>query len=192
MSGQFHFFADHYLDLMRSEVPVYDELQDVIAQASGRDRSRVLDLGTGTGQTAARVLGRHEGATVIGIDQRAEMLEHAATLVPGADLRVGRLEDPLPDGPFDLVVTALAVHHLDDSAKADLFTRVHGVLEPGGRFVLGDVVVPDDPADAVTPLVDGYDRPSPLADQLAWLADAGLAPEVVWRHHDLVVVTADR
>jgi len=33
------------------------------------------------------------------------------------------------------------VHHLDAGEKADLFRRVAAALEPGGRFVLGDVVV---------------------------------------------------
>ena len=47
------------------------------------------------------------------------------------------------------------------------------VLEPGGRFVLADVVVPDDPADAITPLSPDYDLPSRADEQLAWLGDAG-------------------
>jgi hypothetical protein len=41
-----------------------------------------------------------------------------------ADLRVSRLQDPLPEGNFDLVGSALAVHHLDGAGKADLFARV--------------------------------------------------------------------
>jgi len=41
------------------------------------------------------------------------MLAHARRVLARADLRVSRLEDELPPGPFDLVVSALAVHHLD-------------------------------------------------------------------------------
>ncbi len=66
------------------------------------------------------------------------------------------------------------------------------MLRPGGRFVLGDVVIPLDPADAVTPLTSDHDRPSTLADQLQWLADAGLEPATTWSERDLVVVRADR
>ena len=102
------------------------------------------------------------------------------------------LTDPLPAGPFDLVVSALAVHHLRGPEKADLFARIAGVLRPGGRFVLGDVVIPVDPADAVTPVSDGHDRPSTLADQLGWLADAGLRAATTWSERDLVVLRADR
>jgi SAM-dependent methyltransferase len=71
-------------------------------------------------------------------------------------LRVNRLEDPLPEGTFDLVVAALAVHHLDGAGKADLFARVAARLRPGGRFVLGDVVVREDPADVVTPICQSW------------------------------------
>jgi tRNA (cmo5U34)-methyltransferase len=85
-------------------------------------------------------------------------------------------------------VSAFAIHHLDGPGKADLFRRVAAVLAPGGRFVLADVVVPEDPDDVVTPLDPGFDLPSPLADQLAWLEAAGLRASVAWAHRDLAVM----
>ena len=188
LMGQFHFHPDEYLELMHSELPAYERLQDEAAAATGSGAERLLELGTGTGETARRVLARHPRATLVGIDASADML--AAARLPGADLRRARLEDPLPDGPFDLVFSALAVHHLHGPAKADLFTRVAAVLEPGGRFVLADVVVPDDPADATTPLSPGYDLPSRAVDQLGWLLEAGLDPVVAWAEGDLAVITA--
>jgi len=55
---------------------------------------------------------------------------------------------------YDVVVSALAIHHLDGDGKAILFRRIAGVLRPRGRFVMADVVIPSDPADAVTPIDD--------------------------------------
>ena len=189
MAGQFHFRPDGYLALMHSEMPAYERLQDEAAAATGEGARRLLELGTGTGETARRVLARHPGASLVGIDASADML--AAAPLPGAELRRQRLEDPLPPGPFDLVFSALAVHHLDGPAKADLFARVAAVLEPGGgRFVLADVVVPDDPADAITPLSPDYDLPSRAGEQLAWLRDAGFDASVVWAERDLAVIVA--
>ena len=112
--------------------------------------------------------------------------------MPDADLRVARLQDELPEGPFDLVVSALAVHHLDPPEKATLFHKIAARLAPGGRFVLADVVVPDDPADAITPLDEGYDLPSSAVDLLQWLRDANLTATVRWTHRDLAVFVADR
>jgi tRNA (cmo5U34)-methyltransferase len=199
--SQFHFDPASYLDLMREEVPAYERLQEAVAAASeGIEVTRVLDLGTGTGVTLAAVLARHSGAIgVVGIDVSTAMLEAArarfGSEVAGdarVDLRVADLADPLPAGPFDLVVSALAVHHLDGAGKADLFRRVAAVVSPPGRFVLGDVVVPEDAADAVTPISDDYDRPSSVADQLCWLDRAGFDAGVVWSERDLVVLRADR
>lgn len=94
------------------------------------------------------------------------MLTVARRVLPAAELRVARLQDDLPDGPLDLVVSALAVHHLDRPEKADLFRRVAARLRVGGRFILADVVIPDDPNDAVTPLSPAYDKPSRADTQL--------------------------
>ena len=47
------------------------------------------------------------------------------------------MEDPLPDGPWDLVISVLSVHHLDADGKRDLFRRVR---EQARALVIGDVV----------------------------------------------------
>jgi tRNA threonylcarbamoyl adenosine modification protein (Sua5/YciO/YrdC/YwlC family) len=190
---QFHFEPATYLEMMRSEVPAFDRLQDAVADASGTGARRVLELGTGTGETARRLLERHPEATLLGIDESAGMLEAARRVLPPdrVELHVNRLEDPLPEGTFDLVVSALCVHHLLGTDKAELFKRVAAVLASGGRFVLGDVVVPDDPHDARTPLTPGYDHPSSLPEQVAWLREAGLDAQVCWAEGDLAVIAAD-
>jgi tRNA threonylcarbamoyl adenosine modification protein (Sua5/YciO/YrdC/YwlC family) len=191
---QYHFDAGSYAEAIRADVPSYDTVQDWVAAASGSGARRILDLGTGTGETAIRVLARHPDAVLVGVDENEGMLAVAASQLPSdrVELRVGRIEAQLPAGPFDLVTSALCVHHLDAAGKADLFRRVHDALVPGGLFVLGDVVVPVDPGLAVTPLTPGYDRPSPLADQLRWMAEAGFEASVAWEEGDLAVVSARR
>jgi tRNA (cmo5U34)-methyltransferase len=192
--AQFHWDPDSYLALMRAEVPEYERLQDETVAATGSEVQRVLELGTGTGETTRRILKRHPAAVVVGIDASSEMLDHARVTLPDdrADLRVARLQDPLPHGPFDVVVSVLTVHHLDGAGKAELFDGVARRLAPGGRFVLGDVVVPQDPADAVTPIDGDYDTPSSVAEQLAWLTAAGLPGQLVWAHRDLAVLVGQR
>ena len=192
MGGQFHFHPEEYIALMESELPDYYRLQDEAADATGSGAKRLLELGTGTGETAVRVLARHPGAALTGIDVSEDMLAAARERLPGADLRAARLQDPLPAGPFDLVFSALAIHHLDGPGKADLFARVVAVLEPGGRFVIGDVVVPDDPADAITPLSPDYDLPDRANDQLGWLRAAGFDATLTWSARDLAVITTTK
>src|SRR5262245_56970694 len=135
---------------MREEVPAYERLQDEAVRATADVAARdILELGVGTGETSRRLLGAHPGARLRGIDASRAMLRAARRALRGrgARLSAGRLEAPLPDGQFDLVVSVLAVHHLDGPAKADLFARAAARLRPGGRLVVGDVVVPERPED---------------------------------------------
>jgi tRNA (cmo5U34)-methyltransferase len=188
--AQFHWDPDGYLKMVRAEVPDYDRVQDEVARATeGIDARRVLELGTGSGVTSRRVLERHPHAQLTGVDSSEEML--AAADLPGAELRLQDLRDPLPEGPFDLVFSALAIHHLEGPEKADLIARVAGVLAPGGRFAMADVVVPEDPADVVTPLDPGFDLPETVPDLLRWMGDAGLRARVSWQARDLAVLVAD-
>ena len=183
---QFHFTPERYLELMLSEVPLYAELQDETARATADiDGRRFLELGTGTGKTARRVLALHPEAALVGIDASREML--AAAKLPSSDLRVGRIEDPLPEGRFDLVFSCLCVHHLDSRGKQDLFRRIAAISD---AFVLADVIIPTDPSDTVTPIEPSFDLPDGLADLLLWLGDAGFMAHPTWVRGDLAVIKA--
>jgi tRNA (cmo5U34)-methyltransferase len=193
--GQFHDRPAEYLALMRGALPLYDRLQEELVRATlGREARVVLDLGTGTGETAARVLAAHPGARLVGVDASAQMVELATERLSGlpVSLRLGRLEDPLPEGAFDLIVSALAVHHLDGPGKADLFRRAAAALRPGGRLAIADVIIPERPPPNPAPLDPAVDRPDRLDDHLAWLAAAGLAHAVAWEEGDLAVLVGDR
>lgn len=86
---------------------------------------------------------------------------------------------------------ALKVLTRAHKGKADLFHRVASVVVPGGRFVVGDVVVPEDPADAVTPIDGEYDKPGSAAEQLRWLCEAGFRAHIAWVEADLAVLVGD-
>jgi tRNA (cmo5U34)-methyltransferase len=190
---QWHWDPETYLQNMLEEVPSYPDLQEQTAGAAmDVPAQTILELGIGTGETAKRVLPSHPGAQYTAIDSSEEMLERARSVIPEADLRLARLEDTLPDGPFDLIVSALAVHHLDGPGKQNLFRRVAAALAPGGTFVLADVIVPEKDEDVVTPIDGVYDTPDRLDDQLAWLRDAGLEAYTVWGYKDLAVIRATR
>lgn len=185
---EFEWDPSAYLGQMLDEIPGYAELEDAVAaEATGRT---ILELGTGTGETALRVLARNPGARLTGIDASEAMLAAARPRLPAdADLRVQRLEDPLPEGPFDLVVSVLAVHHLDADGKRDLFTRLSRITRD---FVLGDVVVPERPEDAVVEIDWVEDLPSSVPEQLGWLDEAGFDAEASSVTPDLAVFVARR
>jgi tRNA (cmo5U34)-methyltransferase len=177
MSAQFHIDPETYLDQIRAEVPRYDELQEATIEAIPFPPQRVLELGVGTGETTRRLLRRHPGARVTGLDAQPEMVFKAREL--GIEVRLARMEDPLPDGPWDLVLSALSVHHLDNEQKRDLFRRVR---EQARAMVIGDVVIAD---PQVTPLEEGVDMPSAAEEMVEWCSG-----EIVWRADDLAVIRA--
>jgi len=195
---QYHFNPDTYLAMIRTEVPDYDTLQAEIATAAGAITTaapRVLDLGAGTGSTSHAVLGAHPDAHLVLVDENPGMLAVATDLLPNANVErvvVADLSDPLPAGPFDLVVSALAIHHLDGPGKRALFAAVHDRLRAGGRFAMADVVVPADQGEVITPLSPGYDKPDRAADLVEWLRAAGFAVEHVWSSTDLGVFISDK
>jgi trans-aconitate methyltransferase len=158
-------------------VPRYDELQAATIEAIPFPPQRVLELGVGTGETTRRLLDRNPDAEVTGLDAQPEMVFKAREL--GIEVRLARMEDPLPDGPWDLVLSVLSIHHLDDDGKRDLFRRVR---EQSRAMVMGDVVA----ADAqVTPREEGVDLPSRAEDLAAWCSG-----ELVWEADDLAVIRA--
>src|SRR5689334_18643548 len=128
MAEQFHFDPDTYLAMIREELPDYDTLQSEIArlvrESDAGDAPRVLDLGGGTGTTSRAVLDARPAAQLVLVDENPDILAVARDLLPTTNVQalvVGDLSDPLPAGPFDVVVSALAVHHLDGAEKQALF-----------------------------------------------------------------------
>jgi tRNA (cmo5U34)-methyltransferase len=99
------------------------------------------------------------------------------------------------DGQWDLVISALSIHHLDDGAKRALFARIFEALRPAGLFVNADQVLGPTPAaearyrrlwdeQVLASGVDRleyeravermrHDRCATLADQLEWMREAG-------------------
>jgi tRNA (cmo5U34)-methyltransferase len=177
VSAQFHMDPETYLDEIRADIPRYEELQAATVAAIPFAPSRVLELGVGTGETTRRLLERHPDAEVTGLDSQPEMVFKARE--HGIEVRLARMEDPLPDGPWDLVISVLSVHHLDESQKRDLFRRVR---EQSRALVMGDVVLAD---PQVTPLEEGVDTPSRAEEMAEWCGG-----EILWRADDLAVIRA--
>jgi tRNA (cmo5U34)-methyltransferase len=177
VSAQFHVNPETYLDEIRAEVPRYDELQEETIQAIPFSPQRVLELGVGTGETTRRLRARYPDAELTGLDSQPEMVFKAREL--GIEVRLARMEDPLPDGPWDLVISVLSVHHLTDEQKRDLFRRVR---EQARSLVMGDVVIAE---PQVTPLEENVDLPSRADDLVEWCGG-----EIAWEADDLAVIRA--
>lgn len=175
--GRFDWKPDTYAELIRSEVPRYDELQEQAIAAIPFAPARVLELGMGTGETTRRLIEAYPDAWVIGLDSSAEMVFRARENYD--DVQLARMEDPLPEGPWDLVIGVLSIHHLRSEQKQNLFRQARGHAR---AFVIGDVVKAD---VQVAPIDPDFDFPETAADLAEWTGG-----EVTWEADDLAVVRA--
>ena len=132
--GQFDWTPDEYLERIRLRIPRYDELQEQAVAAVPFAPERVLELGMGTGETTRRLIEAHPDAWVIGLDSSPDMVFRARQTYD--DVQLARMEDPLPDGPWDLVISVLSVSDLDDEQQQALFRRVK---DHSRSLVIGDV-----------------------------------------------------
>lgn len=204
MSDSVSVFAAHATDYdaqRRRLVPCFEEFYgtavELLALREG-PVARILDLGAGTGLLSEAILSRYPKAEIVLLDGAAEMLAQARDRLPAASITtvVIDLRDALPEGPFDAVVSALAIHHLEDQDKRDLFMRLQQALRPGGVFVNAEHVAGPTPwlndnyrnAWSVACVDAGAsaeelaaaearmetDRCSDVATQLGWMGEAGL------------------
>ncbi|HII97872.1 MAG TPA: class I SAM-dependent methyltransferase [Methanoregula sp.] len=174
----------------------------------------VLDLGAGTGMLSAFLLEKFPDARLTLVDIASDMLDMARQRFadrPGTSFIVSDYRHADLGGPYDIVCSALSIHHLETEDKRALFHRIHEALRPGGMFVNADQ------ADGETAYFrkrhldywnhhlkrgpmsgeqhleilkrrDTLDRNEKLSDQLAWLREAGFSDvDVVYRNRTFVV-----
>ncbi|HEX5609079.1 MAG TPA: class I SAM-dependent methyltransferase [Solirubrobacterales bacterium] len=161
--GQFDWTPEVYLERIRAEIPGYDDLQAQSVAAIPFAPERVLELGMGTGETTRRLIEAFPDAWVIGLDSSPDMVFRARKSYD--DVQLARMEDPLPDGPWDLVISVLSVNQLNDEQKQNLCRQVK---RQARSLVIGDVF-----------------QGSQLEDLAGWCEG-----KVTWQQGDLAVVRA--
>ena len=161
--SQFDWTPEVYLERIRTEIPGYDELQEQAVAAIPFPPERVLELGMGTGETTRRLIEAHPESWVVGLDSSPDMVFRARQSYD--DVQLARIEDPLPDGPWDLVISVLSVNQLSDEQKQALCRRVK---DHARSLVIGDVF-----------------EPRQLSDLVDWSG-----AEIAWQQNDLAVVRA--
>lgn len=143
----------------------FEVIGDLVAAAVQNEVAPLfLGLCCGAGDLAAFLLGRFPTARYLALDGSPAMLtETARQCVAFQDrLTVRRFElgsdhwRRMPDRPR-IIVSSLAVHDLDGAGKRKLFGGLHALLEPGGAFILADIMRPASPAGFAV-AAEAYER----------------------------------
>jgi tRNA (cmo5U34)-methyltransferase len=194
--------AGTYDEGRRRLVPCFDAFYGAVAELVARTapaHPRLLDLGAGTGIVSAQVTARVRPGALTLQDGSEAMLAQArkrfADFAPAPRFVVSDFRAAPPPGEFDVVMSALAIHHLEDADKRALFARVHAALAPGGLFVNAEqVLAPDEWQQSLYTFLHydmarrlggteaeiaasrgrkRIDRCATVAGQLAWLRECG-------------------
>jgi tRNA (cmo5U34)-methyltransferase len=192
--------AADYDAARRRLIPPFESFYGVAVEAVGLRGAvpqRILDLGAGTGLLSGFLRVAFPEAQLTLVDGAARMLEQARAVLGQQNVTYleADLTDPLPEGPWDAVVSGLAIHHLSDSDKRSLMARIHAALSSEGVFVNAEQVAGPSPflshvyaswhehqarragsdEQEWSAAVDrmAYDRCASVEDQLVWLREAG-------------------
>ena len=194
-------------------IPCHDRFYawtiDLIPAAALGQAMRILDLGAGSGILTGFIRQRFPEAHIHLIDFSYPMLDLAkqrldAPSAPDPNLTFQHGDytiAPLPSN-LDAIVSALSIHHLDDTAKQFLFYKLYAALRPGGVFINAEQVAAPTPelelryrqlwlqqvrAAGATPqqIADSLfrqqdDRCASVEDQLAWMRIAGFTDADCW------------
>jgi SAM-dependent methyltransferase len=166
------------------EIPHRGLAETMLLEALPERVERFLDLGTGDGRLAALIRSRHPDARGFGLDSSGPMLARAVERFAdqaAIELVSHDLDRPIAlDGPFDAVVSGLAIHHLDDRRKRSLFAEIQTLLGSGGVFANLDLVASISHAEHERfrraigrERDDPTDRLAGLCEQLEWLQECG-------------------
>jgi tRNA (cmo5U34)-methyltransferase len=213
-TGYFGSMVESYDSLIHRAVPRYDEMIARLDDYLPTTSQRVLELGCGTGNLSLRLAESFPRAELTLVDGSEEMIavvrsrvEEVGSLSPNRIAYVeSRFEDlDFPAQSFDLVVSSISLHHVED--KAGLYVRVRSFLRTGGRFCFADQIRGEpesnhqlnwerwlefcrEPGNCTANEIDSllqhaaaHDHYTTLADHSVLLANAGFTQvDCVWRN----------
>lgn len=145
IKNQFNSDAKAYDSKRRIFIPCFDDYYinttKFIAHIIKAPKN-VLDLGAGTGLLTSFWYKEFPKAHYVLDDISVEMLNMAKERFSNGqnfDYVPDNYNESLPKDDFDVIISALSIHHLDDAEKQSLFKRIFDKLPKGGVFVNYDM-----------------------------------------------------
>ncbi len=195
----------YYDDWMEKALPNYSDLFGTALELlpfNPEAAIQVLDLGAGTGLFSRHVLGKYPKANFVLFDLAEKMLAAARKRFESNAQQfryiVGDYRKLQGEREYELVISSLSIHHLEDEEKRDLFRRIFAILREGGVFVNIDQIRGETPylrevywnhylnqvrragfsEERIQESIDRripYDRDALWKDQVQWLQETGFA-----------------
>jgi tRNA (cmo5U34)-methyltransferase len=188
-------YYEIYDKVVLKMMPFYPEMHEEMIRLISRklqDKMDILEPGFGTGTLTYLIFKKFPNAKLIGIDNSNENIEKAKQKLKNFQGFSYRLEDMKSvdlGQKFDIVISALAIHHLSGEEKRHYFANVYKILKLKGRLIIGDIVKSTDEESWHQYLIKAMgsegeyrwqrhknnpdDKLSSIDDQLKWLKKSG-------------------
>ncbi|MDD3154336.1 MAG: class I SAM-dependent methyltransferase [Victivallaceae bacterium] len=151
IEDQFNRIASQYDEGRKKFIPCFDDYYErttALIASNIEPPKRVVDLGAGTGLLTKFYLPYFPDAEFLLVDVAAEMLEIARTrFAKSRRIQFQQMDyaAKLPESDFDLAISALSIHHLEDARKSKLFQELYRRLPAGGRLINYDQFCAESP-----------------------------------------------
>lgn len=176
---------------------------------------KILDLGAGTGLLAGKLAERFSRGHFTLVDLSTEMLNMARKrfkdLSNFSYINEDYSDADLGNG-YDMVVSALSIHHLSDDKKQFLYSKIYEVLNRNGIFINADLVLGPskeneyiyrrnwiekieaenlgfDAKAKIMDIMNKHDQPASLENNLKWLNNSGFKDvDVFYKYYNFSVM----
>lgn len=218
----FNEVSHNYDENRKKFIPCFDRFYGTAMSVieKGTDEPiQVLDLGAGTGLMSYYVLRLFPNARLTLMDLSDGMLQQAKKRLANWEQHITIINDNYLNYPFqkqfDVVISGLSIHHLDEQQKQQLFKNIFQWLKPRGQFINADQVLgATEKIEAIyrktwdeevrnrgisdEEMEKAYermkeDKMSTLEDQLTWLKEAGFSEVNCWfKDYSFVVYSGEK
>ena len=220
IKNQFDEISEIYDSQRKKIIPCFNDFYTIAAHfaTSHKDNPKILDLGAGTGLLSSFVLKKYPDAQLTLLDISDNMLEVAKKRFSGLRninyIAMDYSESKITE-QYDLIISALSIHHLEDNNKIRLYNNMYTILNPQGIFVNADQCLSESNEyndkfnkywynhiqgfDFTPDDIEGFkqrkqlDKESKLTEQITWLKDIGFTiVECVYKYMQFCVVVAEK
>jgi tRNA (cmo5U34)-methyltransferase len=201
-------------------IPCLEDLYQITSDIANvyTPKPRILDLGAGTGLLTSYIHRKYPDGDYVLCDLSEEMLNIARTRFENHPDFHYVIADYLKhdfEGKFDIVVSSLSIHHLENNDKRILYKKIYQHLNSGGVFINADQVRGPSLANEEeyyrnwlnkidmgslsesekTFIFDRMelDNPATLADNFKWFEEIGFVDvDVYYKYYNFVVIYGKR
>lgn len=216
VESQFNSIAQLYDKQRPSLIPCFSDFYGVAIDNLNLSTTspEILDLGAGTGLFSEFVLQKYPNAKITLVDLSRKMLDVAKKRF-SSNKNIDIIQQDFTtfkgEKLYDAVISSLAIHHVEDKAKAELYNTIFRLLKPEGIFINAEQVAGEseyfsrlydkkwrekvEASDLSREDIDTsyerikLDKRTPVSTQIKWLRDAGFKEvDCLYKYYDFAVL----